>query len=546
MSATTEIGSGMGGATSSSHDAPKLKSDYPVAIVGAGPVGLTTALGLAYHNIPFVIFEADDRLSTETKAGTTLTRTLEIWHRFGAGAQIFNKAIRVDEIGDIERATNRRRESVKLHLLGEETRFPFVVNLPQHDMEPALQRSLPADISIRFSQRLRSFKTYDDRVVLEIETPDGIREFTASFLLACDGGRSTVRDQLGIPVEGRSLPERFSLVDIKVDLDTENPRDYPYLAYFSDPDEWMILVRQPEFWRFLYPIFEDAPEYTLDEMRAKATHFIGDVKNIEVVGTNIFKIHHRVASKWNHGRVVLLGDAAHLITPMWALGLNTGILDANSLAWRIAWILRGWADDSLLQGFESEQKPVAEHGSGEMAEAARAYMAKRLAKVDAMSGHEWGNAYTRALLGVRLDLGQGKGWSMVKPFAAPPPAEIGDRAPDGLLFDHEGRQRRLHDLFGQAFVALYFTDARRLPDIPANTSPWLKHYVVSRWDPPRGSASRDRTLLDPGDRIFSRYGCKPGTMVLVRPDDHIAAIVEMTPDAAGRAYRAAVAPDKAA
>ena len=96
---------------------------------------------------------------------------------------------------------------------------------------------------------------------------------------------------------------------------------------------------------------------------------------------------------------MLLGDAAHLITPMWALGLNTGILDANSVAWRMAWVLRGWAGDRLLDSYEREQKPVAEQGSGEMAEAARAYMASRSNDVKAMSGHAWGNAYTRSLLG---------------------------------------------------------------------------------------------------------------------------------------------------
>ncbi len=538
----------MAGTASPAGSLPRGKTEFPVAIVGAGPVGLTVALGLAYHGIPFVIFEADDRLSTETKAGTTLTRTLEIWHRFGASERILRKAMRVDEIGDIERATNRRRDSVKLYLLNDETRFPFVINLPQHDMEPALQQSLPEGTPILFRHRLTSFRQSDDRVVLDLDTPDGNREFTASFLLACDGGRSTVRERLGVSVEGRSLPERFSLVDLNVDLDTENPRDYPYLAYFSDPNEWMILVRQPEFWRFLYPIFEDTPEYTLDELRAKAAHFIGEVKNVQVVGTNIFKIYHRVATKWHHGRVILLGDAAHLITPMWALGLNTGILDANSLAWRIAWMLRGWGDDHLLQSFESEQKPVAEHGSGEMAEAARAYMAKRLAKVDSMSGHEWGNAYTRALLGVRLDLGQRKGWSMAKPFAAPPPAEVGDRAPDGIVYDHEGRQMRLHDLFGRAFVALYFTDARRAPQVPKNTSPWLRHFVVSRWDAPRNADIRDRALLDPGDRLLARYGCAPNTFILVRPDDHITAIAPMGPAVADDAYRAAVkgAPAEAA
>ena len=517
-------------------------SNLPVAIIGAGPVGLTTALALAYYGIPFVVFEANAGLSTETKAGTTLTRTLEIWQRFGAASTVLSRSMRVDEIGDIERATNHSRGSVKLHLLRDETRFPFVINLPQHEMEPALQDCLTSAIpgAVRYRHRLMSFTQSPDKVTLELDTPDGPTTFDACYLLACDGGRSTVRDQLGVTVEGRSLPERYCLVDLKVDLDVENPRDYPYLAYFSDANEWMILVRQPDCWRFLYPVHEGQPEYSNDELRAKAVHFIGDVSNVEVVGTNLFKIHHRVAGKWHHSRVVLLGDAAHLITPMWALGLNTGILDANNLAWRVAWVLRGWADDSLFDGFEREQKPVAERGSGEMAEAARAYMQRRSNDVKAMSEHAWGNAYTRSLLGVRLGLGHNGHWSMVKAFAAPPPVEIGDRAPDGVVQDSQGHTVRLHDLFGRSFVALYFTDARRQPAIPANEQPWLKHYVVSRWDPPRTSGIRDRALLDVGNAITQRYGCAPDTMVLVRPDDHIAAIAPMAQGAAQAAYYAAL------
>lgn len=519
-----------------------LITDLPVAIVGAGPVGLTTALALSYYKIPFIVFEADAGLSTETKAGTTLTRTLEIWQRLGAATAILKKAMRVDEIGDIERATNTVRNSIKLHILKDETRFPFVINLPQYDMEPVLGECLENDKygSIRYRHRVMSFTQHVDWVTLEIETPDGMQNFDASYLLACDGGRSTIRDRLGVSVEGRSLPERFSLVDLKVDLDVENPRDFPYLAYFSDATEWMILVRQPQCWRFLYPVFDETKEYTVEELRKKAEHFIGEVKNVEVLGTNLFKIHHRVASKWRHGRVLLLGDAAHLITPMWALGLNTGILDANSIAWRIAWVLRGWASDALLDSFEREQKPVAEQGSGEMAEGARAYMARRATGVTAMSDHNWGNAYTRTLLGMRLGLDGSGDWSMVKPYAQPPAVMLGDRAPDGLLHDSNGRQVRAHDLFGSSFVALYFTDVRRRPEIPKNDLPWLKHYAISRWDAPRDSPVRDRSLFDPGNLVTQRYGCPPDTMVLVRPDDHIAAITPMARGAAETAYQAAL------
>ena len=106
----------------------------PVAVVGAGPVGLTTALGLKHYGIACQLFEDEERLSTETKAGTTLSRSLEIWRRFGAHQAVIARSMRVDEIGDIERSTNRSRSPVRLSLLSRETRFPFVVNLPQQDM----------------------------------------------------------------------------------------------------------------------------------------------------------------------------------------------------------------------------------------------------------------------------------------------------------------------------------------------------------------------------------------------------------------------------
>jgi 3-(3-hydroxy-phenyl)propionate hydroxylase len=210
----------------------------PVAIVGAGPIGLTTALGLKHYGIPFVLFEDEDRLSTETKAGTTLSRSLEIWRRFGVAPAVLTGSMRVDEIGDVDRATGAPRRTVHLSALGRETRFPFVVNLPQQMMEPVLAE--PVREHLHLAHRLTRFEQAADRVVLRFATPHGEKTVEACYLLGCDGGRSTVREQLGIRVEGQSLPVKYSLIDLEIDLDRENPRDYPYLAYFSDAREWMI------------------------------------------------------------------------------------------------------------------------------------------------------------------------------------------------------------------------------------------------------------------------------------------------------------------
>jgi 3-(3-hydroxy-phenyl)propionate hydroxylase len=144
--------------------------------------------------------------------------------------------------------------------------------------------------------------------------------------------------------------------------------------------------------------------------------------------------------------------------------------------------------------------------------------------VRAMSGGAWANALTRTMLGVRLDVDQSGDWSMVR--TEPGPLRVGERVPDVVLHAGDGKPIRLHDLTDDSFVALYFTDVRRRPAIPAD-QPGLKHRVVSRRDAPLDSGLRERSLFDVGDKFRQRAGCEPDTVMLVRPDDHIAAIAPM-------------------
>src|ERR1700738_1887483 len=117
-------------------------TDKPILVVGAGPVGLTAALGLHFYGLPFELFEEDDTLSRDTKAGTILTRTLEAFRRYGVADRVLAKALRVDEVGDRERAPNTARPSVRRALLADDTRYPFVINMPQHQLEPILHDAL--------------------------------------------------------------------------------------------------------------------------------------------------------------------------------------------------------------------------------------------------------------------------------------------------------------------------------------------------------------------------------------------------------------------
>ncbi len=516
-----------------------MSSPDPVVIVGGGPVGLITALGLVHYGVPVLVLEEDDSLSLDTKAGTILTRTLEVLARYDALTPVLAASLRIDEIGELDRASGRSTGSVLTERLAEETRFPFVINIPQHELEPVLAARLEelAPGTLAMSHRLVDFTDHGDHVALEVDTPEGRRQLRADRLLACDGGRSGVRTHLGITVEGHTLEQRYMLVDLVCDLDVASPRDYPYLAYFGDPQEWMILVRQPHCWRFLFPLSPGQPEPSEEELRDKAHRFIGEVDSLDVIGTNVYSVHHRVAARWQVGRVFLLGDAAHLITPMWALGLNTGVLDASNLPWRLAWVARGWAEPSLLEGYEAEQAPVAINGSGEMAEAARAVMDRRLESTDAMAAGGWGDAMTRTLLGVRLDVDGSGDWSMVRRTPEPTPVRLGERAPDLRVFGAEGPVT-LHELCRDSFVAVHLTDARRRPEVPAECPPGLRQVVVSRWDAPHDSDLRDRAYFDPGDQVRRRFDAAGADrIVLLRPDGHVAFHQPWSADAADRVTR---------
>jgi 3-(3-hydroxy-phenyl)propionate hydroxylase len=169
-----------------------------------------------------------------------------------------------------------------------------------------------------------------------------------------------------------------------------------------------------------------------------------------------------------------------------------------------------------------------------MAEAARKYMALQRGAVTEDTG-AWATAYNRTLLSVRLDVEGVGDWSMVATGTTPPAVRAGDRAPDLALQSQTGRVT-IHDLCRDSFVALYFTDVRRRPDIPVNDSPALRHYAVSRWDAPHDSGLRDRSLFDPGSIATNRYGVPADSVVLIRPDGHIAAVAPAAPGAAEELY----------
>ncbi len=516
----------------------------PVAIVGGGPVGLCTALHFSRLRIPFVVFEEDEGLSTDPKAGTVTPRTLEIFAQVGVIDDILAAGLRFDVVDFVERRKDEVLMQMLMNELDSDTSYPFVLNLPQSDTEQVLyehlERANPG--AVRFNRRVTALDQDEDGCRLTIDGPDGTESLEASYVVACDGGRSPIRKMLDIEHKGKTYPEKFALIDIEADLDSGEDRRPTYLSYVFDPDEWLIIVRQPNLWRVLWPIDADAPEPQVEdeEVHRKLRLAVGD-REIKILSAISYKVHHRVAQGWRSGRTFLAGDAAHLITPIGGLGLNTGIQDANNLPWKIAWVMTGRAGPELLDTYEKERRPIAEFIASGLADRNRTMMQmknplKRTARnmvlkiIRHSQAHRWNTAYTRSLLSTSYkvrDAVQGpvkRVLSALRPEIHPP-VTAGDRVPDGLLFGPDGRRVRLHQLLGAAFVALTFDDVRNEPDLmPMPQSPALRHYLITHFDAPHDSGLRDRSFYDPGESLTQRFRAAPGTTYLIRPDGHVAGV----------------------
>jgi 3-(3-hydroxy-phenyl)propionate hydroxylase len=499
----------------------------PVLIAGGGPVGLTLAALLARHGVPSVVIEADASYCTGSRAICISRRSQEILGWVGADVPLVAKGL--PWTGG--RSYFRDTEVLHFSMPSEPTeRFAPMLNIQQFHVEEMAHRAARtagAAVDVRWSSRVARVRRHEAFVDVEVQGPDGrCRTVRADWLVACDGGRSTVREQCGLAFEGMQYEGRYVIVDIEQDT----KRSVERLAWFdppSNPGSTILMHRQPDnIWRIDYQIADDEdpaeaikPENVLPRVQSHL-QMIGESAPWKPLWISIYNAKCLTLEDYRHGRVLFAGDAAHLVPIFGVRGLNSGLDDAGNLAWKLALVVQEKAHHGLLDSY-----------SGERVHAARQNIAYGAKSTEFMAPPHFGFKLMREAA-LRLACENETVRGLINPRQSTPisypdsplniasPADrkaprAGDTAPEARL---DGRH--ITQLFGHGFVALLFSDRPSL--LPSDLRSFLP---LATWRISRVPVENEHVdgsaLFDVNGEAWQRYGAVEGAFVVVRPDGYV-------------------------
>ncbi|MDH6113756.1 putative polyketide hydroxylase [Kitasatospora sp. MAP12-15] len=502
--------------------------EAPVLIVGGSLVGLSTALFLAYHEVPCTLVERHPGTSVHPRAVGYYPRTVELLRQAGvepaalraaAGFESHRTRAGVESLaGEV---LFSREELDGADSLTDLTPSRLLL-LPQDRLEPLLRaRAEALGADLRFGTELLSFDEQPGKVTAQLASAEGVTSFTGSYLVACDGPRSAVREALKVDRQGRGVLSRHVSIAFRANLGgvlgerrysvvhVKNPQVTGILVHDDTLTEGTLIVGyRPEDG-------ESLDDFTDERCAELVSAAIGSPE-VEVTIRSRFPwdMAEQVAEGFVHGRVLLAGDAAHVIPPTGGYGANTGIADAHNAAWKLALVIRGSAGRALIDTYDAERRPIGEYtaAQGSLQLAVRSGTAtpeQQEAAADALTvtmGQSYRSTAVVPETGTEL-----------LPIASDPRTlggEPGTRAPYVVLAGAGGPIATL-DLFGPGFTLLAGERGQAWVAATAEAGRRLGiDLAAHRVGGPE--------LADPAGRWGEAYGVGPEGAVLVRPDGFVA------------------------
>jgi 3-(3-hydroxy-phenyl)propionate hydroxylase len=337
----------------------------PVVVVGAGPVGLAAAIDLAQRGVPVVLIDDADRIGEGSRGICWSKRTLEILDRLGVGERLVAHGV-TWKLGKVFYGDELL---FSFDLLPEEGhKMPAFINLQQFYLEKALvDRALELNaFDLRWKNRLVGLDRLNDGVRLTIETPDGPYRLDADWLIAADGARSTARSLLGLDFAGVTFEDKFLIADVRMAAEFPTERRFWFAPTFHSGQS-ALMHRQPDdIWRIdlqLGPDADPVAEQEPERVRARLDKVLKP-HAYELEWVSVYTFNCRRLDRFVHDRVIFVGDAAHQVSPFGARGANSGIQDAENLAWKLAALLKGESGVALIASYDLERIEAADENIG--------------------------------------------------------------------------------------------------------------------------------------------------------------------------------------
>ncbi|WP_410539919.1 FAD-dependent monooxygenase [Streptomyces sp. KL2] len=432
-----------------------------VLVAGAGPTGLALACGLRAAGIRVRVVDKAPGPSTTSRALGLQPRGSEVLDRLGALDDLPQRSVPIRRV-----VTHVDGEPLARLEVGRRTRLVTRPGLliSQAEVEARLRRRLAAlGTEVEWGRELLTAD--QDGEGVDVRLTDG--RTRAGWLVGCDGAHSRVRKAAGIDFPGVTLVERFLLADVRAGLPL--PRDTVSVWLRADQMIGAFPLPGADVWRLMAP----APTGAGDDIGANAvlaalTGMLREEAGLagatvrQVLWTSTFRIHRRLASAYRHGRILLGGDAAHIHSPFGGQGLNTGLGDAENLAWKLALVATGGAHEALLDTYQAERRPVAREVL-ESTSAMTRLVVGRTPPARAVRDHVFVPLMNRPLVqrliwekSSQLKVGYRRGPLApgLLPSPVTPGPRPGDRVPDLECDREDGSRTRLHAELGSRWALL--------------------------------------------------------------------------------------------
>jgi 3-(3-hydroxy-phenyl)propionate hydroxylase len=501
---------------------------YPVVIVGAGPVGLTAALDCQINGIDAIVLDDDDTVSVGSRGLCYAKRALEVLDRVGVGDAVVNKGVE----WNVGRTFHGEKEVYNFNLLPEpDHKRPGMINLQQYYLEQFLvDRCVETDVEIRWKNKVLAVTQHDDHATLQVETPDGLYQIEADWLIVADGARSPIRTMLGLDIEGKVFMDRFLIADVVMKAEFPAERWFWFDPPFHRNQSVLLHREADNVWRIDFqlgwdadPQLERQPERVIPRIKA----MLGEDREFDLEWVSVYTFQCRRMASFNHGRVLFAGDAAHQVSPFGARGANSGVQDTDNLVWKLKLVIEGKAPVKLLDTYSFERCWAADENlmnstrsTDFITPKSTASKTIRTATLQLAQKH----AFARKLVNSgRLSV---PSYYVDSPLNTPDVDEFSGSMEPGAPLDDapvsvDGRASWLLDHIGNRFQLMVYCDDASTLDLALLRSVENVEVVVvtSREQPLKGLT----VLHDVKGRFAQRFDAKHGTTYLVRPDQHVCA-----------------------